>query len=94
MCKLGADNKTAALSQSLYPTGHQALHKEKGICLQRGDLGSKPGAGRSPGEGDSQPLQYSGLNSGERSLLRYTPWGSKELDMTQGLSKKKKLLWK
>ena len=33
------------------------------ICLQcrdRGDLGSVPGLGKSPGEGNGSPLQYSG----------------------------------
>ena len=29
------------------------------ICLQCGDLGSHPGSGRSPGEGNGYPLQYS-----------------------------------
>ena len=28
-----------------------------------GDLGSIPGLGRSPGEGNSYPLQYSGLKN-------------------------------
>ena len=28
-----------------------------------GDLGSVPGLGRSPGEGNSYPLQYSGLEN-------------------------------
>ena len=28
-----------------------------------GDLGSIPGLGRSPGEGDGYPLQYSGLET-------------------------------
>ena len=28
-----------------------------------GDLGSIPGLGRSPGEGNSYPLQYSGLEN-------------------------------
>ena len=28
-----------------------------------GDLGSLPGLGRSPGEGNSYPLQYSGLEN-------------------------------
>ena len=34
-----------------------------------GDLGSIPGLGRSPGEGNSYPLQYSGLkNSMDRGV--------------------------
>ena len=36
-----------------------------------GDLGSIPGLGRSPGEGNSYPLQYSGLeNSTDRGALQ------------------------
>ena len=30
---------------------------------QRGDLGSIPGLGRSPGDGKGNPLQYSGLEN-------------------------------
>ena len=43
-----------------------------------------PVSGRSSGEGKGYPLQYSGL---ENSLdCMYSPWGSKELDMTELLS--------
>ena len=52
-----------------------------------GDLGSVPGLGRSPGGGHAYPLQCSCLeNSIERSLVSYSPWGSKELDMAEPLS--------
>ena len=47
-----------------------------------GDLASVPGLGRSPGEGKGYPLQYSGLENS----LDYSPWGCKELDMTERLS--------
>ena len=43
-------------------------------------LGSIPGLGRSPGEGNGYPLQYSG--PGEFHGL-YSPWGCKELDTTE-----------
>ena len=49
------------------------------------DQGSIPGSGRSPGEGNGTPLQYSCLENpmdGE-ALVGYSPWGHKELDMTQ-----------
>ena len=36
------------------------------------DMGSIPGSGRSPGEGNSNPLQYFCLENGERSLVGYT----------------------
>ena len=50
-----------------------------------GDLGSTPGLGRFPGEGHGNPLQYSCLENphGQRSLADYSPWGCKELDMTE-----------
>ena len=49
-----------------------------------GDEGSIPGAGRSPGEGNGNPFQYSCLDkNGQRSLLGYSPWGHKESDMTE-----------
>ena len=44
-----------------------------------GDLGSIPGLGRSPGEGNDNPLQYSYLeNPMEGGALGYSPWGRKE----------------
>ena len=52
-----------------------------------GDLGSIPGSGKSPGEGNDNPLQYSCLenSTGQRSLADYSPWGHKESDMTEWL---------
>ena len=49
-----------------------------------GDLGSIPGAGRSPGRGNGNPLQYSGLgNPMDRGAWWATVNGvTKELDMT------------
>ena len=35
-----------------------------------GDLGSIPGLGRSPGEGNSYPLQYSGLQNSMDYIVR------------------------
>ena len=35
----------------------------KESACNAGDLGSIPGLGRSPGEGNSYPLQYSGLEN-------------------------------
>ena len=50
-----------------------------------GDPGSIPGSGRLPGERNGNPLQYSCLENlrGQRSPVGYSPWGHKELDMTQ-----------
>ena len=47
------------------------------------DVSSIPGLGRSPGEGNGNPLQYSGEFHGQRSLVGYSPQGHGELDMTE-----------
>ena len=54
-----------------------------------GDLGLIPGSGRSPGEGNGNPLQYScpGKSHGRRSLAGYGSWGNKELDTTEQLNR-------
>ena len=53
-----------------------------------GDLGSIPGLGRSPGEGNGNPLQYSCLeNPMNRGAWRATVHGvAKESDMTKQLN--------
>ena len=53
-----------------------------------GDLGSVFGLGRSPGEGNGYPLQYSCLETshGQRSLAYYSLWGREELDITERLT--------
>ena len=50
-----------------------------------GDLGSLPGLGRSPGEGNGNPLQYSCLENsvGRGAWWAASPWVLKELDMTE-----------
>ena len=52
-----------------------------------GDLGSIPGLGRSPGGGRGNPPQYFCLENphGQRNLAGDSPWGCKELDMTERL---------
>ena len=49
------------------------------------DVGSIPGSGRSPRAGNGNPFQYSCLeNSIDRGAWAgYSPWGPKELDMTE-----------
>ena len=55
----------------------------KNLPANAGDTGSIPGLGRSPGRGNSKPLQYFCLeNSIQRSLAGYSPLGPKESDMT------------
>ena len=49
-----------------------------------GDLGSIPGSGRSPGEGNGNPLHYSCLgNLMDRSPVGYSPRGHKESNTTE-----------
>ena len=50
-----------------------------------GDLGSSPGLGRSPGEGNGNPLRYYWKSHGQRSLVGYSLWGRKESDTTEWL---------
>ena len=57
----------------------------KGSDCNAGDVGLIPGLGRSPGEGNGNPLKYSCLENshGWRSLVGYSPWGRRESDMTE-----------
>ena len=51
----------------------------KASARNAGDPGSILGLGRSPGEGNGNPLQYSCLENPMegRSLVGYSPWGHK-----------------
>ena len=59
----------------------------KESAYNAGDLGSVPGSGRSPGEGNGYPLQYSCL---ENSMDRGAWWATYSMvlqrDMTEQLS--------
>ena len=68
----------------------------KNLPANAGAVGSVSGSGRSPGEGNGNPLQYSwlgnlmdrgpvflaGKSRGQRSLEGYSPWSHKESDAT------------
>ena len=56
-----------------FPSGSDG----KASVCNAGDLGSIPGLGRSPREGNGSPLQYSCLEKshGSQSLVGYHPWG-------------------
>ena len=58
------------------------------------DFGSIPGSGRSPGEGNDNPLQYSCLENPheQRSLADYSPWCRKSKARTQQLNHHHSLL--
>ena len=53
-----------------------------------GDLASIPKMGRYPGGWNDKPLQYSCLENshGQRSLVVYSPWGLKELEVAERLN--------
>ena len=67
------------------PLGFPGGSDGKEFCCTAGDLGSILGLGRSPGGGRGNPLQYSCLENPheQRSLVGYSPWGRKELDMPE-----------
>ena len=54
----------------------RGLDGKESAC-SAGDPGLIPRSGRSPGEGNSNPLQYSSLENphGQRSLAGYSAWG-------------------
>ena len=58
---------------------------DKESACNEGDLDSIPGLGRYPGGEHGNPLQYSFLENPhiQKSLVGYSPWGCKELDMTE-----------
>ena len=55
----GADSQIFTLSMQDFPGGSDG----KASAYNVGDLGSIPGSGRSPGEGNGTPLQYSCLEN-------------------------------
>ena len=72
------------------PTAFPGDSDSKGSACNAGDTGdpgSISGLGRSPGESNGYPLQYSCLeNSMEKSLVGYSQWGLKESDTTEWLT--------
>ena len=64
------------------------MENKKESACNAGDPGLISGLGRSSGEGNGNPLQYSFLeNSMDRGAWQATsPWGCQELDMTERLS--------
>ena len=58
---------------------------KKSVC-KAGDPGLFPGSERPPEEGYGNPLHSSCQESGQRSLVTYSPWDRKELYMTEELT--------
>ena len=48
-----------------------------------GDLGSIPGLGRSPGEGNGYPIQYFCLENSKERGAWWAPWDCKEVGMSE-----------
>ena len=67
-----------------FALGFPAGPDDKESACNAGNPGLIPGSGRSP-EGDP-PVFLPGEFHGQRSLAGYTPWGHKELDMTEQLT--------
>ena len=64
-----------------FPSGSNG----KESACNAGDQGFIPGLGRSLEEGDGNTLQYSHWRI-QWSLVDYSPWSHKELDMTEQLT--------
>ena len=66
-----------------FPSGSDG----KASAYNVGDLGSIPGSGRSPGEGNGNPLQLLllGKSHGQRSLVGYSPQDRNKSDTTEQL---------
>ena len=67
-------------NQRSYPGASQAVLVVKNLPANAGDIRGVdliPGSGRSPGEVNGNPLQYSCLENprGQRSMVGYSPWG-------------------
>ena len=71
-----------------YKLGFPGGSDGKESTCNAGDLGSIPQLGRSPGGGQSNPLQYSCLENphGQSSQVAYSPWSCKDSDPTGQLS--------
>ena len=77
------------LCDTMSPKGFPGGSDGKESTCNAGDLGWIPALGRCPRGEHGKPLQYSCLENphGQRTLVGFSsPWGCKELDMTEQLS--------
>ena len=79
-------NGTIYHAATASPFGFPGGSEVKASACIAGDLGSIPGSGRSPGEGNGNPLQYSYLeNPMDGGAWWATVQGRKESDTTERL---------
>ena len=81
-------HSTFFMVQLLQSCVSQVVLVVKNLPANTGELRAMdliPGPERSPGRRHGNPLQYCHLKNphGQRSLTGYSPWGLKELDMTE-----------
>ena len=74
-CESSKKEATHHLKRILSKTWTSLVAQTESGC-SAGHLGSNPGSGRSPGEGNGNQLQYSCLGelNGQRNLAGYTLW--------------------
>ena len=66
------------------PRSSQVAQQEKNLLANVGDMGSTPGSGRYPAEGNGNPFQYSCLgNLMDRGASGATDHGVSESDITE-----------
>ena len=64
--------------------GFRGGSDSKESACYAGDSGSIPGSGRASGEGNGYPSSILTWRiPWQRSLMGYSPWGCKELDVTE-----------
>ena len=84
----GTLNKEVLLSSPTLPWGFPSGSLVKNPPANARDANLITGLGRFPGGGNGNPLQYSCQDNpmNRKSLVSSSPWGHKELDMTEQLS--------
>ena len=85
---LGSKYKHGDYTNSSHLTDFSGGSVVKKPLVKAGDVGLITGLGRSPGgkKWKPTPVLLPGKSHGLRSLVGYSPWGSKESDTTERLN--------